>query len=57
MAWITLGFSFIFATAISSFTTTNRQDVFAVTTAYCGVLVVFIGNLQQSQLSHPGQIS
>ncbi|KAN0114516.1 hypothetical protein V8E51_004060 [Hyaloscypha variabilis] len=54
MAWITLLFSIAFATAISFFTNANRQDVFAITAAYCAVLVVFIGNLQQSQLSHSG---
>lgn len=54
MADITLLFSVAFATAISFFSTAKRQNFFAATTAYCAVLVVFIGNLQQSQLAHSG---
>jgi hypothetical protein len=50
MASITLTFAFAFATAISLCTTARRQDVFAATAAYCAVLVVFIGNLQQKLL-------
>ena len=49
MASITLIFALIFATAVSVFTSARRQEVFAATAAYCAVLVVFIGNLQQSQ--------
>lgn len=52
MALITLIFALIFATAVSVFTTARRQEVFAATAAYCAVLVVFIGNLQQSQWVH-----
>jgi hypothetical protein len=51
MTGITLLFAFFFASAISFFTNAKRQDVFAVTAAYCAVLVVFIGNLQQRQFS------
>jgi uncharacterized membrane protein len=47
MAFVTLTFAFAFATAVSLFTSANRQDVFAATAAYCAVLVVFTGNLQQ----------
>jgi MFS superfamily sulfate permease-like transporter len=50
-ALITLLFALLFATAISVFTSARRQDVFAATAAYCAVLVVFIGNLQQRQMS------
>ncbi|KAF4624918.1 hypothetical protein G7Y89_g13250 [Cudoniella acicularis] len=49
MAALTLAFSFVFATIISVTTTATRQEVFAGTAAYCAVLVVFIGNLQQKQ--------
>jgi uncharacterized membrane protein len=51
MASITLIFAFLFATAISVFTGAKRQEVFGATAAYCAVLVVFIGNLQQKQWS------
>jgi hypothetical protein len=44
-----------FTTATSFFTYPIRPDVFAITTAYCAVLVLFIGNLQQSQLSYLAQ--
>ncbi len=44
-----------FTTATSFLTYSIRPDVFAITTAYCAVLVVFIGNLQQSQLSYLAQ--
>jgi len=50
MASITLVFALIFATAVTLCTNARRQDVFAATAAYCAVLVVFIGNIQQSQL-------
>jgi uncharacterized membrane protein len=49
MASVTLIFAFAFATAISLSTGARRQEVFAATAAYCAVLVVFIGNLQQRQ--------
>jgi hypothetical protein len=51
MAMITLIFALIFATAVSVFTTARRQEVFAATAAYCAVLVVFIGNIQQSTMT------
>jgi len=51
MASITLIFAFLFATAMSLSTNAKRQEVFAATAAYCAVLVVFIGNLQQKQWS------
>jgi MFS superfamily sulfate permease-like transporter len=53
MALVTLIFAFAFATAVSLFTGARRQEVFASTAAYCAVLVVFIGNLQQKQWSAP----
>lgn len=49
MASITLLFTFLFAAAVSVFTSARRQDVFGYTAAYCAVLVVFIGNIQQQQ--------
>jgi uncharacterized membrane protein len=52
MATITLIFALIFATAVSVFTSANRQEVFAATAAYCAVLVVFIGNIQQTTKVH-----
>jgi MFS superfamily sulfate permease-like transporter len=51
MASIVLFFSLVFATAVSVFTSARRQEVFAATAAYCAVLVVFIGNIQQRQIS------
>jgi hypothetical protein len=53
MALVTLAFALAFATAVSLFTSARRQEVFAATAAYCAVLVVFIGNLQQKQWSVP----
>lgn len=52
MAAITLIFALVFATAVSVFTSARRQEVFAATAAYCAVLVVFIGNIQQSTMVH-----
>jgi hypothetical protein len=52
MASVTLLFAFVFSIAISLSTSARRQDVFAATAAYCAVLVVFIGNLQQADWSH-----
>jgi len=52
MAAITLIFALLLATAVSIFTSANRQEVFAVTAAYCAVLVVFIGNIQQTATLH-----
>ncbi|CZR67715.1 uncharacterized protein PAC_17614 [Phialocephala subalpina] len=51
MTAITLFFALVFATAISVFTSARRQEVFAATAAYCAVLVVFIGNLQQNAIA------
>lgn len=51
MTGITLFFALVFATAVSVFTSARRQEVFAATAAYCAVLVVFIGNLQQNTLA------
>jgi len=53
MALVTLIFALAFATVVSLFTSARRQEVFAATAAYCAVLVVFIGNLQQKQWSVP----
>lgn len=52
MAGLTLAFAFVFATSISVTTNARRQEVFAATAAYCAVLVVFIGNIQQRQWQH-----
>jgi uncharacterized membrane protein len=52
MASITLMFALAFATAVSVFTSAKRQEVFGATAAYCAVLVVFIGNIQQSTMAH-----
>ena len=52
MASVTLIFALAFSIALSLATTARRQDVFAATAAYCAVLVVFIGNLQQANWSH-----
>ncbi|KAL3422729.1 hypothetical protein PVAG01_06885 [Phlyctema vagabunda] len=51
MALVTLIFSLLFATCVSTMTKARRHEVFAATAAYCAVLVVFIGNLQQRQWS------
>jgi len=51
MAAITLIFALAFATAVSVLTSARRQEVFAATAAYCAVLVVFIGNIQQSAMA------
>ncbi|TVY81623.1 hypothetical protein LSUE1_G004824 [Lachnellula suecica] len=50
MASITLIFVLVFSTAVSLLTEARRQEVFAATAAYCAVLVVFIGNIQQRQM-------
>lgn len=52
MATIVLIFAFVFATGLSLLTNAKKQEVFATTSAYCAVLVVFIGNIQQRQWSH-----
>ncbi|KAE9375175.1 hypothetical protein N431DRAFT_436695 [Stipitochalara longipes BDJ] len=54
MAAITLLFALLFASAVSVFTSANRQEVFGATAAYCAVLVVFIGNIQQTATLHAG---
>lgn len=51
MASVTLIFALMFSFAVSVFTKAKRQEVFAATAAYCAVLVVFIGNLQQVAMS------
>ena len=51
MASLTLMFALLFSSAVSVFTKAKRQEVFAATAAYCAVLVVFIGNLQQVKMS------
>lgn len=37
-------FTLLFSASVSIFTRARRQEVFIATAAYCGVLVVFIGN-------------
>jgi len=48
MMGLVLGSALVFSLAISLLTEAKRVDVFFGTAAYCGVLVVFLGNLPAS---------
>ncbi|KAF7935222.1 uncharacterized protein EAE97_008129 [Botrytis byssoidea] len=46
MAFIALAFVFLFSVMISLLTEAGTQEIFVGTSAYCAVLVVFLGNLK-----------
>ncbi|KAF8849170.1 hypothetical protein BDZ45DRAFT_697789 [Acephala macrosclerotiorum] len=56
MTSVILIFAFAFAASISFSTNARRHEVFTATAAYCAVLVVFVGNLQQRTGSSSGSI-
>lgn len=48
---ILIVFTLVFGMAMSSLTKATRQELFAASAAYCAVLVVFISNFAQQDVS------
>jgi hypothetical protein len=48
MAVVVLAFVFVFSIMMSLLTDAGIQEIFVGTSTYCAVIVVFLGNLQNS---------